>query len=91
MKLKLANMLELSLAEFRPTLFILRKRLFAGTPPAFKNLFAGAPPAFKNLFAGTPPAFKILFARTPPAFKNLFAGTLPAKTTHLQALIQLTF
>ena len=33
--------------------FIKWKRLFAGTPQAFKNLFAGTPPFFKNLFAGT--------------------------------------
>ena len=75
--------------------FHYRKRLFAGTPPVFKNLFAGTPPSFKNLFAGTPPVFKNLFAGTTPAFKNLFAGTLLAKsnpfagifwqrTTHLQ-------
>ena len=30
----------------------IRKRLFAGGPPANKNLFAGGPPANKNLFAG---------------------------------------
>ena len=55
--------------------YLLRKRLFAGGPPANKNLFAGGPPANKNLFAGGPPANKKLFAGGPPANKTLFART----------------
>ena len=52
-------------------LFYLRKRLFAGGPPANKFLFAGGPPANNFLFAGGPPANNFLFAGGPLA-TNLF-------------------
>ena len=41
----------------------IRKRLFAGGPPANKKLFAGGPLANKKLFTGGPLAYKMLFAQ----------------------------